>query len=290
MLFFYASYTKKAYFSVLAFSFFFGSIIEYSNRFFLIDGRISSIFLGFYLIMLIMLIFTMSAAFSYNEVIRINMKVMVWSILVILIAFTVLNYYVFKNAVVFQDSSLMVFELMMLATVPLLGGWYYHTFFTKKNVMNLSVYYTSLLYFSAVFTESLAVQLSDARLLFVSDRLMLFTYSTFLVFVPVAFYRIIKEKDALILKTNELKQSLFMFFKSAEYNENITVFVNSKYEILYANAKYKQFFNHYRKYLDSYLSGYIREKYEVIKYELFCFHETGDGRQAIYFGCGCGLS
>jgi len=72
----------------------------------------------------------------------------------------------------------------------------------------------------------------------------------------------------LILKTNELKQSLFMFFKSAEYNENITVFVNSKYETLYANAKYKQFFNHYRKYLDSYLSGYIREKYEVIKYNM----------------------
>ncbi|WP_312712508.1 sensor histidine kinase [Proteiniclasticum ruminis] len=268
MLFFYASYTKKEYFAVLAFALFFGSIIEYNNRFFLIDGDISSIFLGFYLIMLITLIFTMSAAFSYNEVIRVNMKVMVWSILAILLFFTILNYFVFKEAVVFRDSSLMVFELIMLATVPVLGGWYYHTFFTKKNVMNLSVYYTSLLYFAAVFTESAAVELSDSRLLFVADRLMLFTYSTFLVFVPVAFYRIIKEKDALILKTNELKQNLFMFFKSAEYNENITVFVNSKYEILYANAKYKQFFNHYRKYLDSYLSGYIREKYEVIKYNM----------------------
>src|SRR5690606_15039165 len=119
--------------------------------------------------------------------------------------------------------------------------WYYHTFFTKENVMNLSVYYTSLLYFAAVLSESIAMELGNSKLYFASSRMMLFTYSTFLIFVPIAFYRIIKEKDAQILKTDELKQNLFMFFKSAEYNENITVFVNSKYEILYANAKYKQF-------------------------------------------------
>lgn len=268
MLFFYSSYTKKPFFSVLALAYFLGSIIEYNNRFFLIDGKISSIFLGFYLIMLIMLVFTMFSAFSYNEMVRVNMKIMVGSILAILLIFSVLRYYVFQDAVVFQDTNLMIFEFFMLSTVPVLGGWYYHTFFTKKNVMNLSVYYTSLLYFAAVLTESIAMELGNSKLYFASSRMMLFTYSTFLIFVPIAFYRIIKEKDAQILKTDELKQNLFMFFKSAEYNENITVFVNSKYEILYANAKYKQFFNHYRKYLDSYLSGFIRDKYEVIKYNM----------------------
>lgn len=268
MLFFYSSYTKKPFFSVLALAYFLGSIIEYNNRFFLIDGKISSIFLGFYLIMLIMLVFTMFSAFSYNEMVWVNMKIMVGSILAILLIFSVLKYYVFQDAVVFQDTSLVIFEFFMLSTVPVLGGWYYHTFFTKKNVMNLSVYYTSLLYFAAVLSESIAMELGNSKLYFASSRMMRFTYSTFLIFVPIAFYRIIKEKDAQILKTDELKQNLFMFFKSAEYNENITVFVNSKYEILYANAKYKQFFNHYRKYLDSYLSGFIRDKYEVIKYNM----------------------
>lgn len=268
MLFLYGFYTKKTYFTMLAFCYFCGSLMEYDQRFFLVDGKISSVFLGFYLIVVIALIFSFMSSFSYSRARRLSRKYVMSVLLSLLFTFAVLYYYIMPEAPVFTDRNLIVFEVLMLSAVPLLGGWYYHTFFTKKDVMNLSIYFTSLLYTASVLTESAAVASSDEVLAFAATRMMLFTYSTFLIFVPVAFFRIIRQKDALLEKTNELKQNLFMFFKSAEYNENMTVFVNSSYEILYANAKYKQFFSHYKKYLDEYISGYLREKYEVIKYNM----------------------
>lgn len=268
LLFFYAYYNKKKYIYVLSLGVLFGSIVEYKKNLFLVDGEIDATFLGFYLIVFILVTFIMMTALTYTRVVRLNLDAMIIITLVLILFYFILTKYVPFEPLVFTDGNLWVIELFMLASIPFFFGWYFSTFVTKKNSINLSIYLSSLSYFVSMSCYSIFQRTLDFRFLFSGEIFETLAFGIYLLFIPLALYEIIREKDDIIEKSDVLKNNLFMFFKSAEYNENITVFVNSKHEILYSNSKYKIFFNNYGKVLDGDMSRYLTDKYEIIKYNM----------------------
>lgn len=268
LLMLYGYYTQKKYHYLLALGVFFGSIVEFRENLFVIDGRIDSTFLGFFLVLMILVVFILTSALTYTRVVKLNIDTMIYLTVFVLLFYIFLQMYVISEPVILDDWSLWPVELFMLASIPFFFGWYFSTFLTKKNSLNLSIYLSSLSYFLSMVCYSVFNQRQDYRYLFTGTIFETLTYGIYFLFIPLAFYEIIKEKDDIIKKSEILKNNLFMFFKSAEYNENITVFVNSRHEILYSNSKYKIFFNHYGHVLDESMSQYLSDKYEVIKYNM----------------------
>jgi len=267
MILLYGYYTKKKYLYIFAFGLFFGSVVEYQNNLFNIDGQIDATFLGFYFLVMILVVFILIAKLTYR-IIRINVDLLVLLTILILLLYVYLKTYVLEESIIIENGMTYILELVMLSAVPFFFGWYYNTFSTRKNTMNFSIYLGSFTYFTSMICYSLFLAGNDHRFLFTAVLMETLTFGLYLIFVPIAFYEIIREKDEAIKKSEVLKKNLFMFFKSAEYNENITVFVNSKHRILYSNSKYKIFFNHYGEFLDDEMSNYLAEKYEVIKYNM----------------------
>lgn len=263
----YGYYMKKKYLYVFALGLLFGSVLEYQNNLFNIDGQIDAIFLGFYFLILIIAVFVLTAKLTYR-IIRINADLMVFVSIMILLLYYFLRSYVLKDTLTLSGDLTYMLELLMLSAIPILFGWYYNTFSTLKNAMNFSIYLGSLTYVVSMLSYSFFSQGNDYRFLITGTILETLTFSLPIFFVPLAFYEVVREKDEAIQKSEVLKKNLFMFFKSAEYNENITVFVNSTHRILYSNSKYKIFFNHYGEYLDKDMSNYLTDKYEVIKYNM----------------------
>lgn len=268
LVLFYGHYRKNKYYYLLSLGLVFGAIVEWREKILLVEGRVDSTFLGFYLIIVIVLTFLMTSAFSYTKIMKVSVQALMAGAVILTLLFILTRYVWIKEPFYIEDPNLWIFELIMLSMIPLFGAWYFNAFFTKKNYMNQSIYVSSIHYFFSILGFSIYHGTGDTRFQFMGVLLYFITYGGFSIYVSLAFYAIIKEKDALLDKTEELKQNLFMFFKSAEYNENMTVFVNAKHEILYANSKYKIFFNHYHKQLDQRMSKYLKDKYDVIKYNM----------------------
>lgn len=267
MILLYGYYTKKKYLYIFALGLLFGAVFEYRNNLFNIDGQIDVTFLGFYFLIVVLSGFILTAKLTYR-IIRINADFLVFLSIMILFFYLYLRSFVLKETLIFQNEMTYVLELVMLSAIPVLFGWYYNTFSTLKNAMNFSIYLGSFTYSASMVFYSLFSSRNDYRFLFAGTIMETLTFGLYIIFVPLAFYEIVREKDESIKKSEVLKKNLFMFFKSAEYNENITVFVNSRHQILYSNSKYKIFFNHYGEYLDKDMSNYLTEKYEVIKYNM----------------------
>lgn len=268
LLFFYAYYQKKKYIYVLSLGVLFGAIVEYKKNLFVIDGEIDAAFLGFYLIVFILVTFIMMTALTYTRVVKLNLDAMIIITMVLILFYFILMKYIITEPLIFSKGNLWVVELFMLLSVPVYFGWYFSTFLTKKNSINLSIYLSSLAYLVSMGCYSIFLKTLDFRFLFCGEIFETLAFGVYLIFIPLALYEIIRDKDDIIEKSDVLKNNLFMFFKSAEYNENITVFVNSRHEILYSNSKYKIFFNNYGKALDDDMSRYLTDKYEIIKYNM----------------------
>lgn len=268
LVMFYGHYMKNKYYYLLSLALVFGALIEWQEKILLIEGRVDATFLGFYLIIIIVFTFLMTSAFSYTKIMNVSIQALMAGATILIIFFVLTRYVWMEEPLYIEDPNLWVFELIMLSMIPLFGAWYFNGFFTKKNAMSQSIYMSGIHYFVSILGFSVYQGTGDTRFQFMGVLLYFITYGGFMIFVSLAFYAIIKEKDAMLDKTEALKQNLFMFFKSAEYNENMTVFVNAKHEILYANSKYKIFFNQYNKQLDPRMSKYLTDKYEVIKYNM----------------------
>ncbi|HBT18735.1 MAG TPA: hypothetical protein DEA52_01610 [Clostridiaceae bacterium] len=268
LVMFYGHYMKNKYYYLLSLALVFGALIEWQEKILLIEGRVDATFLGFYLIIIIVFTFLMTSAFSYTKIMNVSIQALMAGATILIIFFVLTRYVWMEEPLYIEDPNLWVFELIMLSMIPLFGAWYFNAFFTKKNAMSQSIYMSGIHYFVSILGFSIYQGTGDTRFQFMGVLLYFITYGGFMIFVSLAFYAIIKEKDAMLDKTEALKQNLFMFFKSAEYNENMTVFVNAKHEILYANSKYKIFFNQYNKQLDPRMSKYLTDKYEVIKYNM----------------------
>lgn len=244
------------------------SSVNFHYQLFTIDGRLEALFLGFYLIQVlgtILLIVT-----SREELKRKSFKYKYYFIFsfLLVIFYGTLKGYLFKNPVVFESDSLWIVEFMLVAAVPFIFSFYYGYFAKKRDLFTFSVYFSTLSFFVTIVTHSIFIQSMDYRFEFLSHVFENIVFGGYIVLIPLSFLETVKNKDEIIRKSNVLKNNLFMFFKSAEYNENITVFVNSNHEILYSNAKYKLFFNNHGKELEDELSKYLTEKYEVIKYNM----------------------
>ncbi|NLB20219.1 MAG: hypothetical protein GX829_05175, partial [Clostridium sp.] len=242
--------------------------IDFHYQLFTIDGKLEGLFLGFYLIQVlgtILVIVTTKAelkkkSFKYKYYFRFSFFVIAF--------YAILKGYFFKNVVVFQSDALWIVELILVAIIPFLFSFYYGYFAKKKDLFTFSVYFSTLSFFVAIVTHSVFLQSMDYRFDFLSNVFENIVFGGYIILIPLSFLETVKDKDEIIRKSNVLKNNLFMFFKSAEYNENITVFVNSNHEIIYSNAKYKLFFNNHGKELENELSNYLTDKYEVIKYNM----------------------
>ena len=287
MILLYGHYTKKKYLYIFALGLLFGAVLEYQNNLFNIDGQIDATFLGFYFLIVVLSGFILTAKLTYR-IIRVNADFLVFLSIMILFFYLYLRSFVLKETLIFQNEMTYVLELVMLSAIPVLFGWYYNTFSTLKNAMNFSIYLGSFTYSASMVFYSLFSSRNDYRFLFAGTIMETLTFGLYIIFVPLAFYEIVREKDESIKKSEVLKKNLFMFFKAAEYNEYITVFVNSRHQILYSNSKYKIFFNHYGEYLDKDMSNYLTEKYEI-QYDLLFLHEVQPGGQHLYSGCGRGV-
>lgn len=268
MLLVYSLYMKQKYSFLFGFFLFIGSIIEYKNNIFLLNGRIDSNFLVFYMILVMLAIMVIAAIMNSKMIIRINVDVVVVMSILLIISYFVATRYMILPPFQIEGPWVVYLELAALLTIPALAVWYFNNANTQKNIFNFGVYSGTLFYFTAMLTYSLFMRNLDYRFLLIAEIFETMTFSVYLVTTPLTFIEIIKNKDVVIEKSEVLKNNLFMFFKSAEYNENITVFVNSKHEILHSNSKYKIFFNNYGRELEKDLSVYLDEKYEIIKYNL----------------------
>jgi hypothetical protein len=213
-------------------------------------------------------IMVIAAIMNNRMIIRINVDVIVIVSILLIISYFVASRYMIITPYQIEGPWVIYLELFALLTLPALAIWYFNNANTQKNIFNFGVYSGTLFYFTAMVTYSLFMKNLDYRFLLMAEIFETMTFSIYLVTTPLTFIDIIKNRDVVIEKSEVLKNNLFMFFKSAEYNENITVFVNSKHEILYSNSKYKIFFNNYGRELEKDLSTYLDEKYEIIKYNL----------------------
>lgn len=268
MLIIYSVYIKQKYSFILGLFLFTGSVFEYKNNLFLLNGRIDSNFAFFYMIVVILTIMVIAALLNNKMLIRINVDVVVIMCFLFILSYFMATKYMIITPYQLEGPMAIYLEMVALLTVPALAIWYFNSAGTQKNIFNFGIYAGALFYFSAMIFYSIFMKILDYRLLLMAEIFETLSFSIYLVTTPMTLIEVIKNKDAVIEKSEVLKNNLFMFFKSAEYNENITVFVNSKHEILYSNSKYKIFFNNYGKELEKDLSVYLDEKYEVIKYNL----------------------
>ena len=264
----YGFYHKSYYLYGLMVVLIAASSINMHYQLFTIDGQLEGLFLGFYLILVLGSILVMVTSkvelkrksFKYKYYFR-------FAFFVVAI-YGILKGYVFKNLVVFQSDALWMVELLLVATIPFMYSFYYGYYAKKKDLFAFSVYFSTLSFFVTIVTHSVFIQTMDYRFEFLSNVFENIVFGGYIILIPLSFLETVKDKDEIIRKSNVLKNNLFMFFKSAEYNENITVFVNSNHEVLYSNATYKLFFNNHGNELESELSNYLTEKYEVIKYNM----------------------
>ena len=264
----YGFYHKSYYLYGLMVVLIAASSINVHYELFTIDGKLEGLFLGFYLILVLGSILVMVTSkvelkrksFKYKYYFR-------FAFFVVAI-YGILKGYVFKNLVVFQSDALWMVELLLVATIPFMYSFYYGYYAKKKDLFAFSVYFSTLSFFVTIVTHSVFIQTMDYRFEFLSNVFENIVFGGYIILIPLSFLETVKDKDEIIRKSNVLKNNLFMFFKSAEYNENITVFVNSNHEVLYSNATYKLFFNNHGNELESELSNYLTEKYEVIKYNM----------------------
>jgi len=268
MLFIYSLYMKQKYSFILGIFLFTGSLIEYKNNLFLLNGRIDSNFTFFYTVLVVLTIMVIAAIMNNKMIIRINVDVVAIMGILLIISYFVATRYLIITPYQLEGPLVIYLELIALLAIPALAIWYFNNANTQKNVFNFGVYAGTLFYFTSMITYSIFMNNLDYRLLLLAEIFETMTFSIYLVTTPLTLIEIIRNKDVVIEKSDVLKNNLFMFFKSAEYNENITVFVNSKHEILYSNSKYKIFFNNYGRELEKDLSVYLDEKYEIIKYNL----------------------
>ncbi|MGB4590571.1 MAG: HAMP domain-containing sensor histidine kinase [Clostridiaceae bacterium] len=268
MLIIYSLYMKQKYSLILGLFIFAGSLIEYKNNLFLLNGKIDSNFLIFYLILIALAIVVITAIMNNKMLGRVNVDVaIIMSVLVIISYFTATRYSIITPYQL-EGPLVIYLEFLALLAVPALAVWYFNNANTQKNIFNFGIYSGTLFYFTAMVMYSIFMRNLDYRFLLIAEIFETLTFSIYLLTTPLTLLEIVKNKDVIIEKSDVLKNNLFMFFKSAEYNENITVFVNSKHEILYSNSKYKIFFNNYGRELENDLSAYLDEKYEIIKYNL----------------------
>lgn len=268
MLIIYSVYIKQKYSFILGIFLFTGSVLEYKNNLFLLNGRIDSNFAFFYMFFVILTIMAIAAILNNKMVIRVNVDVVVILCILLILSYFMATKYMIITPYQLEGPMVIYLELLALLTIPALAIWYFNSASTLKNIFNFGIYAGALFYFSAMIFYSIFMKNLDYRFLLMAEIFETLTFSIYLVTTPLTLIEVIKNKDTVIEKSEVLKNNLFMFFKSAEYNENITVFVNSKHEILYSNSKYKIFFNNYGKELEKDLSVYLDEKYEVIKYNL----------------------
>jgi len=264
----FAVYSKKKYSFILGVLVFASSLMEYKNNLFAINGRMDSNFMGFYAILILLTTIIMLSGLNNKKVIQVNMDlVLIAEILIIITYFTLIQYVITEPAIL-SGPMVSYVEFFSLAAIPAFAAWYYNSFGIQKNIFSFSIYTGSLFYFVSMLNHSAFMSSLDYRFLFTAEIFETLTFAIYIITTPLALLEIIRNKDQVIEKSEVLKNNLFMFFKSAEYNENITVFVNSKHEILYSNSKYKIFFNNYGRELEKDLSQYLTEKYEIIKYNL----------------------
>ncbi len=241
---------------------------DYQNSVFIIDGKIESLFLGLYLILVSGTVFTMIA--SRTDMKRKKLTIHMYTVLSLVLAgiYFLIKQFFIPNPVIFQNTSYYIAELILVGMVPFLFSMYYIYIAKKQDLFSFSIFFSTVCFFVAIVSHSLFLRTLDYRWDFTAKIFEAFMFGGYLVFIPLSLLETLRDKDEIIRKSNILKNNLFMFFKSAEYNENITVFVNSNHEILYSNAKYKVFFNNHGNELQKELSTYLTEKYEVIKYNM----------------------
>ena len=268
MLIIYSLYMKEKYPFILGVFLFAAALIEYKNNLFLINGRIDIYFLFFYLLLVVLAITVIASIMNNKMIIRINVDVIVVMSILLITSYFIATRYLIILPYQLEGPMVIYLELIALLTIPALAVWYFNNANTQKNIFNFGVYAGTLFYFASMVTYSIFMKNLDYRFLLMAEIIETITFSIYLVTTPLTLLEIVKSKDVVIEKSEVLKNNLFMFFKSAEYNENITVFVNSKHEILYSNSKYKIFFNNYGRELEKDLSAYLDEKYEFIKYNL----------------------
>ncbi len=244
------------------------SILDFQNNLFLMDGKIETLFLGFYLILLSGTIFIIVASRSDFKRKKFSFHLYIIFSFGLAGLYTLLKMFFFPHPVIFQNNSLWMIELLLVGIIPFLFSFYYIHMAKKQDLFTFSIFFSILCFFVAILNQSIFLLELDYRFEITAKIFTAFAYGGYLIFIPLSLLETIREKDEIILKSNVLKNNLFMFFKSAEYNENITVFVNSNHEILYSNAKYKLFFNNHGKELEKELSSYLTDKYEVIKYNM----------------------
>ncbi|MBR0576167.1 hypothetical protein KCG48_07405 [Proteiniclasticum sp. BAD-10] len=268
MLFLYASYNHMKYVLVLGIIVLGSSFLEYKNNIIIINGRIELAFLGIYMVIVLLTYFTLKSFFSDSIYNYVNKDLFIVLAVILIVAYFTVFQAVMKEPVILTGPYAYALEIIMLLIIPFFAGWYFNASVIQKNVFNMTVYLTALLYFTAMICYSIFYNGFDFRYLITAKILETLTFSIYIIAIPWSMLEIVRNKDVVIEKSEVLKNNLFMFFKSAEYNENITVFVNSKHEILYSNSKYKIFFNNYGKELEKDLSLYLKEKYEIIKYNM----------------------
>lgn len=242
--------------------------IDYQNSPFIIDGKIESLFLGFYLILTSSTVFMMIA--PWTDLRRKNLDKHLYIIisLTLIGSYILLKKFIFPAPIIVEAPNLWVLELAMVAMVPVLFGYYYVYKAKKQDLFTFSIFFSTLCFFVVIVGLSIFLKNGDSRYELTARVFGAFSFGGYLIFTPLSLLETIQLKDEVIRRSNALKNNLFMFFKSAEYNENITVFVNSNHEILYSNAKYKLFFNNHGNELEKELSSYLTDKYEVIKYNM----------------------
>jgi signal transduction histidine kinase len=261
----YAIAMRKKYSLVLATVLFGGGILEYGNNLFIINREINVNFKGLFLVLILFSMF-MLVMENTDRTLKSWEFVVLFAIgMVILFLNTLAVSMGIIQEIYYTSAAAPYIEAFILATIPIFGFLYYNTKETKQNLFNslfvvgaifytLSQVYYSLFYYRIYAPYYLTAQVFET-----------FSFSLPILSTLVTLMASIAEKDRVINKSDILKKNLFMFFKSAEYNDLISVFVNDRFEIVYSNPKYRSYFGNSGKELQAELRDYLIEKAKRIK-------------------------
>lgn len=256
----YAFALKRKYSLVFAALVFGGGIMEYSDNLFVVNKEININLYGLFLIVIIIALFMLYLENTGRNIRNGEFLILFFACIAVVVGDLIALKVGILEPFMFSADFVPYFETVILVSIPIFSLIYYNAKETSQNVFNSFFVIGAIFYALSQTYYSLFYYRIYAPYFLTGQVFEFFAYSLPILSVLVALMSSIADKDRVINKSEILKKNLFMFFKSAEYNDLITVFVNDRYEIVYSNPKYRNYFNNSGKELQVDFREYLMEK------------------------------
>lgn len=216
-----------------------GVMLEHRDNLFVINNRINISFLGFYMMFFLIYAYILISQKDANEHRFMDYDIFLVMGILIVIGYFLILQYIMVEPVFLRGRFVPILELVKLLSIPVFAIYAYNRILFKGDLVNFAVYLGALVYTASMLGYSAFYQLIDYRFLLGAQILETLSFSIYLVFVPLEVVRQVREKEKTIKKSEQVKNNLYMFFRSAEHSENIVVFVNAEHEVIYSNSAYR---------------------------------------------------